>query len=113
MEENKKLSNACLALDGTILSPVILDLAEQMLRVGALTKLVVCHIHNHRKTYLPMSMRLNGIGELVNKRFPVSENVVHDFKALEHGKAVNELILTTHHMRKCDLLLIGYLKALV
>ena len=107
MEEHKKLSNACLALDGTILSPAILDLAEQMIRVGALTNLVVCHIHNQRKTYLPMTMRLNGIRELVNKRFPVTENVTHDFKALEHDKAVNELILTTHHMRKCDLLFIG------
>lgn len=61
MEEHKKLSNACLALDGTTLSPTILDLADQLLKAGALTKIVACHIHNHRKTYLPTSMRLSNI----------------------------------------------------
>jgi hypothetical protein len=108
MEEHKKLSNACLALDGTMLSPAILSLAEQLMQAGALTNLVICHIYNHRKTYLPSTMRQNGIRDLVNKKFPLAENVVHDFKALEADKGVHELLLTTHHLRKCDLLFIGY-----
>jgi len=83
MEEHKKLSNACLALDGTTLTPAILELAGQLVQVGALTKLVICHVHNHRKTYLPSGMRLNGIRDLVNKKFPLADNVVHDFKGAE------------------------------
>lgn len=89
MEEHKKLSNACLAVDGSSLTPVILDLAEQLRKLGALTNLVVCHVHNHRKTYLPASMRLKSIQDAASEKFGISDSVTYDFRAQEHEKGVH------------------------
>jgi hypothetical protein len=65
MEEHKKFSNTCLAIDGSSLSSAILNLAEQLMQAGTLTKLVICHVHNHRKTYLPTAMRLYSVKDLI------------------------------------------------
>lgn len=39
---------------------------------------------------------------------PASADVIYELKPLEEGKTSHETILATHHIRKCELLFLGF-----